>query len=404
VKDALRVGFRVEAIGDGAYVGFELDGDGRFLLGDFTVTHNTEIGAALVSILPCEWAIFVASKSLVNEWVDRIAMRIGVTAGVIGDGMFSPGRVTVAMFQSVHRALAANDSRMKKWVESVQGFVVDECHLVAADTLWTVAMACRNAYYRFGNSATPFARGDRRGVLVVAAIGPTIYRIEQPTLVAQGTIAKGKVHLVHYALDEARAQELREMGASYGDAYESLVASNAHRDAAIVRVVRKAPKPAFVFVRLVDHGKALTDRLNDAGISAEFVWGEKHVKVREAAVRRLEHGDTDVIVCNVVFQAGVNVPTLASVVNVAGGKSHIAALQQTGRGSRRMDRDGQVVKDAFDVFDISDVNCGCKRPDPTQKGKSKWRHRACQWLERHARARRKAYLGEGYEVVEEDLA
>jgi hypothetical protein len=41
VKDALRTGFTVEAIGDGEYAGFTLDGDGRFLLGDFTVTHNT---------------------------------------------------------------------------------------------------------------------------------------------------------------------------------------------------------------------------------------------------------------------------------------------------------------------------------------------------------------------------
>jgi replicative DNA helicase len=42
-KDPLRTGFKVEPIGDGDYFGFELDGDGRFLLGDFTVTHNTSL-------------------------------------------------------------------------------------------------------------------------------------------------------------------------------------------------------------------------------------------------------------------------------------------------------------------------------------------------------------------------
>ena len=40
-KDVLRTGFKVEPIGEGDYYGFTLDGDGRFLLGDFTVTHNT---------------------------------------------------------------------------------------------------------------------------------------------------------------------------------------------------------------------------------------------------------------------------------------------------------------------------------------------------------------------------
>jgi len=41
IKGATRTGFDVEPLGDGAYYGFTLDGDGRFLLGDFTVTHNT---------------------------------------------------------------------------------------------------------------------------------------------------------------------------------------------------------------------------------------------------------------------------------------------------------------------------------------------------------------------------
>jgi hypothetical protein len=40
-KDALRKGFKVEMLLEDDYFGFSLDGDGRFLLGDFTVTHNT---------------------------------------------------------------------------------------------------------------------------------------------------------------------------------------------------------------------------------------------------------------------------------------------------------------------------------------------------------------------------
>lgn len=39
-KKVSRTGFLVVPIPDGEYAGFWLDGDGRFLLGDFTVTHN----------------------------------------------------------------------------------------------------------------------------------------------------------------------------------------------------------------------------------------------------------------------------------------------------------------------------------------------------------------------------
>ncbi len=47
VMNALRTGFSIERPGVvSAYYGFSLDGDGRFLLGDFTVTHNTGKSAA----------------------------------------------------------------------------------------------------------------------------------------------------------------------------------------------------------------------------------------------------------------------------------------------------------------------------------------------------------------------
>lgn len=48
VKDVLRTGFRVEDVGIGDFVGFELDGDARFLLDDFTITHNSTGLRALV--------------------------------------------------------------------------------------------------------------------------------------------------------------------------------------------------------------------------------------------------------------------------------------------------------------------------------------------------------------------
>jgi replicative DNA helicase/5S rRNA maturation endonuclease (ribonuclease M5) len=43
IKNVLNTGFTVEPIGEGTYRGIMLDGDHLFLLGDFTVTHNTEV-------------------------------------------------------------------------------------------------------------------------------------------------------------------------------------------------------------------------------------------------------------------------------------------------------------------------------------------------------------------------
>lgn len=43
IKNVLYTGFKIESAGYGEYYGFQLDGDGLFLLGDFTVTHNTTL-------------------------------------------------------------------------------------------------------------------------------------------------------------------------------------------------------------------------------------------------------------------------------------------------------------------------------------------------------------------------
>lgn len=43
IKCVRTTGFTVESLGEGTYCGFELDGDGLFLLGDFTITHNTSL-------------------------------------------------------------------------------------------------------------------------------------------------------------------------------------------------------------------------------------------------------------------------------------------------------------------------------------------------------------------------
>ena len=99
-KCATRTGFDVTPIGVGEYAGFELDGDGRFLLGDFTVTHNTVCAAVIIRnaiakgkrVLflahrrelikqPFEklvaWGIDRQGRTLANIWNDWRRPRIG---------------------------------------------------------------------------------------------------------------------------------------------------------------------------------------------------------------------------------------------------------------------------------------------------------------------------------------
>ena len=50
-RDRSLTGIQVEALGEGDYYGFEIDGNRRFLLGDYTVTHNTSLATQIVESL-----------------------------------------------------------------------------------------------------------------------------------------------------------------------------------------------------------------------------------------------------------------------------------------------------------------------------------------------------------------
>jgi len=371
---------------------------GRGVIHAPTGAGKTEIHVALALVLPCRWGVLVPAKSLLEEVASRYEARTGMKAGRIGDGICDVQKFTVATFQSVYARLCKQDPTIVKWLRSLDAIMVDECHTLPADSFWQVAMAAVNAYYRFGTSATPFARGDRKGLLAIAALGPTIYRIRQDVLVEKGTIAAGKITLASHPIDRKTAIALSKDNTDYVTAYSEAIVYNPARNRRIVELAKSMPKPGFVFVRELEHGKMLTDMLTQSDVPAEFVWGQKSTEQRQAAVRRLEHGDTDIIVCNVVFRAGVNVPSLQSVLNAAGGKSHITTLQQAGRGSRRLDKFGKVVKDEFTVIDVTDQNCGCKTKG--HDGKAHWKHKVCEWADKHSRSRRRAYLNEGYAITE----
>lgn len=68
IKSVLRTGFKKELVEKGNYYGFTLDGNGRFLLGDFTITHNTTTIVEAVKLLPKDKSImFLAFNKHIQE-------------------------------------------------------------------------------------------------------------------------------------------------------------------------------------------------------------------------------------------------------------------------------------------------------------------------------------------------
>lgn len=67
IKSVLISGFTVEKIGYGDYYGFEISGNRRFLLGDFTITHNTYTACAVARELGYK-IVVVCPKAVIKSW------------------------------------------------------------------------------------------------------------------------------------------------------------------------------------------------------------------------------------------------------------------------------------------------------------------------------------------------
>ena len=76
-KNALRTGFSLMPFGEGQFFGFELDGDGRFLLGDFTVTHNTLLSVLLFDALQSQRGVLLVPSDVRDQLIQVDIPRYG---------------------------------------------------------------------------------------------------------------------------------------------------------------------------------------------------------------------------------------------------------------------------------------------------------------------------------------
>lgn len=340
---------------------------------------KTEIAVALARAVPIRWLFCVHRKTLLEQTAQRYELRTGEEAGRVGDGVWKPrDRFTVTTFQTLAAAARNPDPgarrRLEAFLGGFEGVFVDECHVLPADSFWRVAMMLGNAHWRIGLSATPLDREDKRSVFAVGALGPVIFKIGAQQLIAEGRLARPTIRLAKVQ------QEFREVDAlglpkrwPWQKVYEEGIVRSGVRNRVLLSAVAQAEKPCLVFVKDLAHGRAFAKALAKRGLKGDFVWGSASLKARQEAVRRLERGDLDVLVSSVIFQEGVDIPELRSVVIASAGKSVIAALQRIGRGMRTAEG-----KDTFEVWDVLD------------EGNA--------WLTRHAKARRRAYTREGYSV------
>ena len=139
-----RYKIKVERLEEDDYYGFEIDGNRRFVLGDFTVTHNTVIALNIIAQLKTKTLVVVHKGFLLNQWVERIEQflpgaRIGKIQGQVID--IENKDIVIGMIQSLSMKEYPQDM-----FSSFGLTIVDECHHISSEvfsrTLQKVVTRC----------------------------------------------------------------------------------------------------------------------------------------------------------------------------------------------------------------------------------------------------------------------
>lgn len=109
MKRVSRTGIHLESIGDGEYAGFQLDGDGRFLLGDFTVTHNSSVALAVAAARRRRSVLVMCPPHLLTSWRKQTTVVFG---DVVPHEVFHVDSVTDVDTYAAWRASKASAGRV----------------------------------------------------------------------------------------------------------------------------------------------------------------------------------------------------------------------------------------------------------------------------------------------------
>ena len=241
---------------------------------------KTVVGAWLVAARAVNTLILVHRKPLLDQWLARLAVFLGIepkAIGRVGGGKTrATGILDVAMIQSLVRDNAVDDR-----VAAYGHIVVDECHHVPAVTFERVLSESK-ARYVTGLTATPYRRDGHHPILAMQC---------------------GPVRFVLDAMDEAAARRFRlrlirqttgfqspdDAPGSIQTLYAGL-ARDEPRNAQIVEDVRAAlaeGRSPLVLTERRDHLELLAGRLCDAARHVVVMRGGDGTKRRRAILDEL---------------------------------------------------------------------------------------------------------------------
>jgi len=340
IKDALNTRIKIEKMDVDNYYGFEIDGNRRFVLGDFTVTHNTIMALKIISILAAKTLILVHKEFLMNQWIDRIAdflpsARVGKIQGPTFD--IENKDIVIGMIQSLY------DKEYHTNAFSSFGLtIIDEVHRIGSEQFSRTLFKTITPYM-LGISAT-VDRKDKLTRVLYMFIGNKIYEEKRE------------------ADDPVCVRAIQYVSADPGfNAVEVDFRGNTKYSTMIVKLCEFGPRSDFIVKVLGDllqenpdnqimilcHNRSLLTYLYDSiehrklATVGYYVGGMKQAKLQETESKQI------VLATYAMAAEALDIKTLSTLVMVTP-KTDI--IQSVGR-ILRVKHENPIIVDILDTHD-----------------------------------------------------
>ena len=329
-KNVLVTGFTVEALGKGDYIGFTVDGDNRYLLDDFTITHNC--GKTICFAKIAESQVRVGNRVLIlahrgellEQAADKIAKATGLKCAVEKaeqTALQSWYRITVGSVQTLMR-----EKRLAQFSpDYYDTIIIDEAHHSISDSYQNVLNYFSNARV-LGVTATP----DRSDMRNLGQIYDSLaYEYKLPQAIKAGYLAQIVAQTIPLQLDIAH------VGMAAGDykAGELGTALEPYLDKIAEEMVTYAKdRKTVVFLPLVETSKKFCRYLRKYGFRAAEVNGNS--QDRAEVLKDFENGKYDVLCNSMLLTEGWDCPSVDCIIVLRATKSRALYSQMVGRGTR----------------------------------------------------------------------
>lgn len=339
-----------------------------------TGTGKTVTGLKAVQELGRNAIVVVHTQELLYQWADEVKDILGEQPGMIGDGRWSEGNITIAIMQTLV-------SRGADELSNDYGTLVfDECHRTsAADTMHQIGMDI-DVQHRIGLSATPWRRVDGEELKIEGAIGNQVYEVSAEEMIDAGFLARPVFETIDpsdYGQVDTAADYME-----YHEAYKQCISLSPTRNRAVASKAADLANDGYKVLINVDritHGRLLAYALNgDVGrgdltdlvanmdaqersqfisaaqnldtvsdLNAEFMHGADSSDERQDTLQRFEDGEIDVLI-STLLKEGVDIPSISAIVLAQAGKSDISQIQTIGRALRPKNGDHAKIADVKD--------------------------------------------------------